>query len=179
MVERSQRERRYLSKVVVAGMLAVGAAVAASATAAADPGDPPAPADPGPGLPGLPGFGGLPLPPGTPLGNVSSTELLLGQYPVPSVPGGQPASPPGDSTLSAMAPLNPINFYLPGQGDQSMYSVSPADPNAPPPTKWDYFRGAHGLWHTVMGRMTDDQLGEPLPGTAPPPGTNMPQGENW
>jgi hypothetical protein len=37
-------------------------------------------------------------------------------------------------------------------------------------------QGAHGLWHGMMGRLSPEQLGEPLPGTAPPPGTNIPQG---
>jgi hypothetical protein len=37
-------------------------------------------------------------------------------------------------------------------------------------------KGAHALWHGAMGKLTPDQLGEPLPGTAPPPGTAIPQG---
>ncbi|MFZ0832331.1 MAG: hypothetical protein WAM92_04455, partial [Mycobacterium sp.] len=40
-------------------------------------------------------------------------------------------------------------------------------------------RGARGLFHYPMGKLDVNQLGEPLPGTAPPPGTNIPPGLNW
>ena len=69
------------------------------------------------------------------------------------------------------------NMKLSEQGQQSMYSAGPTDPNAPPPTgRIDAFQRAHGIWHEGMGRMDLDQLGQPLPGTAPPPGTNLPAG---
>ena len=54
--------------------------------------------------------------------------------------------------------------------------MGPPDPNALAGDKWESFRRAHGVWHQVMGKLYPDQLGEPLPGTAPPPGTNIPVG---
>ena len=40
----------------------------------------------------------------------------------------------------------------------------------------DTLRGQHAIVHGALGRMPADQLGQPLPGTAPPPGTNLPAG---
>ena len=36
------------------------------------------------------------------------------------------------------------NLKLSEQGQESMYSVGPPDPNAPVGDKWEYFRRAHG-----------------------------------
>ena len=40
----------------------------------------------------------------------------------------------------------------------------------------DAYKGAHALLHGSMGRMPGTELGQPLPGTAPPPGTAIPPG---
>ena len=40
----------------------------------------------------------------------------------------------------------------------------------------DAFKGAHAMIHGALGRMPGAELGQPLPGTAPPPGTNIPPG---
>ena len=164
---------RVAATVAAAGVLAAGAAIASSATAAADP-VPPVPADPplpSDGQPDTPG--GLPI-----AGYLNSNELLLGQYSVPAVGGTQPSAPPDFDTMNANAIqyLFGPNLKLSEQGQESMYSVGPPDPNAPVGDKWEYFRRAHGDWHMVMGKLDPSQLGEPLPGTAPPPGTNIPVG---
>jgi hypothetical protein len=196
----SSPDRRTLAKdlaanIAVAGMLSAGAAVTCAATAAADPPPPP----PGPEVPAPPpapnpsdlltntldtplgqitgpvGPGGLPLFAGSDA-SPSNLDLLLSQHQIPAVQGTQPAAPPDTRFTDSAAYLFPHNFKLPDQGLTSMYSVAPPDPDAQNPGLIDYLRGAHGLWHTGMGRMEQDQLGQPLPGTAPPPGTNIPAG---
>jgi hypothetical protein len=166
--------------ITVVGVLAVGTAVASAATAAADP-PPPVPADPAaPAEPSDPG------PPATAMGTVGAMlgqstnspagyDLLLGQSPLPAVPGSQPVGL-GDVMNTPQYLFGP-NMKLSEQGQQSMYSNGPTDLNAPPPTgSIDAFQRAHGIWHEGMGRLDLGQLGQPLPGTAPPPGTNLPPG---
>ena len=168
--------------ITVVGVLAVGTAVASAATAAADP-PPPVPADPAaPTEPPDPG------PPPTAMGTMGAVlgqstpspaglDLLLGQSPIPAVPGSQPVAPLDLSAVNTPQYLFGPNMKLSEQGQQSMYSAGPTDLNAPPPTgRIDAFQRAHGIWHQGMGRLDLDQLGQPLPGTAPPPGTNIPAG---
>jgi hypothetical protein len=196
----SSRDRRTAAKgvavnIAVAGVLSVGAAVAFAATAAADP-PPPPPGPDAPAPPPAPGgmmndigttlaqAGQGPVgPAGLPLGvflgpdaPTSNMDFLLSQHQIPALQGTQPAGPPDNSVLGPSGYLLPNNFKLADQGQTSMYSVAPPDMGAPSPGLWDYLRGAHGLWHQGMGRMDLDQLGQPLPGTAPPPGTNLPPG---
>jgi hypothetical protein len=177
--------RKLAETVTVAGVLAVGTVVASAATAAADP-PPPVLADPAaPAPPPDPAD-----PPQTMMGSVTgflgqSTmspnagfDLLLGQSAMPAVPGGQPAAVlPDLSVLNAPQYLFGPNLKLSEQGQQSMYSAGPTDPYAPGPNgRIDAIQRAHGLWHMGMGRLEQNQLGQPLPGTAPPPGTNIPAG---
>ncbi len=168
-----------VAATLAAGMLAVGAAVALAATAAAD--DPPPP-------PAPTGF----LPPAGTLQNFlpqggmapgSGYDFVLGQAPIPTAAGGQPApqvvGPDGQPVSAApsttivdqqaIQALKPTNFALAGQGQQSFYSNTPAAPDAPPPGFLENAKGAHGLWNYQMGKVAPDQLGQPLPGTAPPP----------
>jgi hypothetical protein len=168
--------------ITVVGVLAVGTAIASAATAAADP-PPPVPADPaaptGPPDPGLPatamGTAGAFL--GQSTSSPAGFDLLLGQSPVPAAPGSQPVVPVDFSAVNTPQYLFGPNMKLSEQGQQSMYSAGPTDLNAPPPTgRIDAFQRAHGIWHQGMGRLDLAQLGQPLPGTAPPPGTNLPPG---
>jgi hypothetical protein len=183
----------HVAIALAAGVLAAAATIACSATAAADePPPPPAPADPAPVSTGL-----IP-PPGTlqsflPQGGMapgSGYDFLLGQAPLPTAQGGQPTpvtlGADGQPVAAAQTPtildqqaiqaLKPTNFALAGQGQQSLYSNTPAAPDAPPPNFIDNAKGAHGIWNYQMGRLSTEQLGQPLPGTAPPPGTNIPVG---
>ena len=111
----------------------------------------------------------------------SGYDFLLGQAPLPAALGGQPGQPQQPLFLDegAITALRPINFGLAGQGQESIYSYTPAAPDAPHGGLLDNIRGARGLFHYPMGKLDVDQLGQPLPGTAPPPGTNIPLGLNW
>lgn len=85
-------------------------------------------------------------------------------------PAGTPASDP----LAAVGLLMPQNFGMP-DGDQiSPYTLSPNSPSGF--ARIDAYQGVHALLHSGLGRMPRDQLGQPLPGTAPPPGTALPPG---
>jgi hypothetical protein len=204
----SSRDGKMLAKtVMVAGCLAVGAAVAFSATAAADDGPPPDPAllvdpaapapppPPGPTIPvlgaplGPEGFNilaqsGIPAAPGalgTPATLDTSPQSLLGQNVTPAAPGqGVPGAPVN------LDPLN--NAYVmpqnekpaaPGQGAQ--VGVAPGDENDHL-GRVDYLKQWHDLYKngnlkgSLLGQAPQQQLGEPLPGTAPAPGTNIPPG---
>ena len=171
---------------LAAGVAAVGAALAFSATAAAEP-PPPEPVPPAPADPAPPAPTGFLPPAGTvqnfiPDGGLapgSGYDFLLGQAPLPSVTSGQAGQPPAPGTIldpQAIQALRPTNFALAGQGQSSIYSYTPAAPGAPPAGFLENARGSHGLWNYQMGKLDPGQLGQPLPGTAPPPGTNIPVG---
>ena len=182
--------RRAAASIAIAGALAVGTAVASAATAAADP-PPPVPADPADPAP-TPGAPGSLL--GTALGGFApggadwnsqpassgAPDFLLSQSATPSLPGSAPASPLGDgSALNVGALFPPGSTMTDQEQNGAMYALGPAGDNAPPGDQWEAIRRARGLFHTVMGKTPEEQLGEPLPGTAPPPGTNIPVGTNW
>lgn len=172
--------RSVIATAAVAGVLAAGAALASAATAAADPAPPP-PADPAAApAPPPPPFDPAADPGPRSLASLAATpggtppDLLLSQYPVPSVAGAQPVMGFDSSVLNA-ANLLSSGDKLAEQGQQSLYSTGPNDNTAPAST-WDAMKRAHGVWHMALGRLTPDQLGEPLDGTAPAPGTHLPPG---
>lgn len=185
-------------RMVVAGILALGAAAASSAAAAAEPApntpaDPaiPAPAPPpGPTVPGIGaplGPNGLSLleqtgtPTGGPLGLPEGVSLdpnsLLGQN---ATPGGPPGTPPNLRAFNNgyVLPQNEVPS-APGQG--SVVGVAPGQENADI-SGVDYIKQLHELYKngnlrgSLLGQLPKEQLGQPLPGTAPPPGTNIPPG---
>lgn len=158
------------------------------------PADPPPPPPPGPTVPmlgqmspaglgvlaqtGLPqNAGALGAPPVTGL----DPTTLLGQNAVPSVPGAGPGTPPNLRAFNNAYGAGAINDKpaAPGQGTQ--FGVAPGDQNADVTGRqWlgryiDLYR-AGDLKGGLLGQMPKEQLGEPLPGTAPPPGTNVPPG---
>jgi hypothetical protein len=201
----SNRKSVAAAKLAAAGLVSVGAAVAFAATAAADDDPPPPapapvsidPAAPPPPGPVIPGFG-APLGPAgldmlaqngqqanpAALGAPPITGLdqttILGQNPLPSPPGADPGVIPN---------LNPFNNgygvqqclkpSAPGKCDE--FGVAPGDENADVSRRqWmgryvDMYR-AGMLKGGLLGQMPQEQLGEPLPGTAPPPGTKIPPG---
>lgn len=202
--------KNAIATLAAAGLFVVGAAVACSATAAADPAPPevpgapavPAPAPalepappPGPEVPLM----GAPLGPsglsvlgqtgtdtapgrlGVPNGVDMSPGALLGQYAVPSAPGGPP--PTEAPNLRA---FNNGNFFpqnekpsAPSQG--TVVGVPPGEENADI-SGLDWMRNMRDMYRNgnlrgaMLGQLPKEQLGEPLPGTAPPPGTNVPSG---
>ncbi|WP_163744540.1 hypothetical protein [Mycolicibacterium madagascariense] len=186
------------------GVLAVGAALAFPATAVADdgppppppaPGDPPPPApDQGPVLPlvGTPlGAQGLDMlaqrgQPGVP-GALGAPQVVgldaasvLGQNPVPEAPNGQLGTVPNLNVFNNAYGAQELNDVpsAPGQGTQ--FGVAPGAEND------DVRKGTwFGRWIDLqragrtyggLGQAPRQQLGEPLPGTAPPPGTVIPPG---
>jgi hypothetical protein len=198
------RKREVAANIAAAGLLAVGAAVAFAATAAADdppppepvplPADPAAPPPPtGPPIPGVgapmvTGLGvlaqngqpGVPGALGAPAMAGLDRNTILGQNAVPSAPGADPGVVPN---------LNPFNNgygiqqclvpSAPGKCEE--FGVAPGDENADVTRRqWlgryiDMYR-AGMLKGGLLGQMPQEQLGEALPGTAPPPGTNIPPG---
>ncbi|WP_319436840.1 hypothetical protein [Mycobacterium sp. RTGN5] len=180
---------RYFYRTLVtsaaAAALVVGAAVTAMATAAADdlpPADPGAPAPPpqqgfvpsGVALQdSLNGFAGI-------LGGPAGNQMLLGQTPAPAVaPGGNaPATPPDVQVLDGTQLLLPRNYRTQQGADDPTPSPYDLQQGVPPGpfARVDGLKGVHAMVHGALGRMPADQLGQPLPGTAPPPGTNIPAG---
>ncbi len=114
-----------------------------------------------------------------PLGALSGggSDLLLSQYPVPSV-GGVPAAPPSMDVLRDGQFLTPQNYRVPSPenspGQLSPYPLPVGEPG--PFARVDAWKGLHAMLHGALGRMPAGQLSQPLPGTAPPPGTNIPVG---
>ncbi|MGB5111145.1 MAG: hypothetical protein WBO08_05785 [Mycobacterium sp.] len=167
-------------------------------TAAAEPPPPlPVPAPPapppGPNVPivGAPlGPGGLNVlaqsgsQPGGPLGAPPVLGLdrntVLGQLPVPSAPGAAPGTPPNLNVFNnAYGPQQCLVPSAPGECEQ--FDVAPGQENADVSRReWlgryvDMYRDGR-LRGGLLGQLPQQQLGEPLPGTAPPPGTNIPPG---
>lgn len=171
--------RRTFVKGAAAAALAVGAAVAPMATAAADeplPVDPAAPPPPQP-------QGFLP-PPGalqdsingfaSYLGGPAGDQLLLGQTPAPALAGTAPAAPPSADILNGAGLLMAQNNGMPTPDQTSPYQLGPGADG--PFARVNQWKGVHAFLHGALGRMPADQLGQPLPGTAPAPGINIPAG---
>jgi hypothetical protein len=169
---------------------APGVPVVAAPPAAAEPPPPPGPEIPVAGAPlgpnglsvlGQTGTQAAPGKLGAPDGVDMSPGALLGQYPVPSAPG---AGPPTDAPN--LRAFNNGNFFpqnekpsAPGQG--TVVGVAPGQENADI-SGLDWMRDLHNMYRngnlrgSLLGQVPKEQLGEPLPGTAPAPGTNIPQG---
>ena len=88
-----------------------------------------------------------------------------------TTPGGAPAPDP----LASVAMLFPKNYRMPTGDVPSPYVL--ATGVAPGPfARVDGWKGVHAVGHAALGRMPGVELGQPLPGTAPPPGTAIPLG---
>lgn len=173
-------------KRLIVALAWLGLATAASANA--DPVDPLLPVDPP-----VPAEGVAPAPPppqgviGQALTQVapvnpitamadllanSPQAPLLGQAPLPP---GTISSGPGADPLALAQVLMPQNYRMPTPDQDSPYALAPN--TAPSPfARIDAWKGVHALLHGGLGRMPGDQLGQPMPGTAPPPGSNLPPG---
>lgn len=181
-----------VARVFAAGIATFAAAVACATAAAAEP--PPEPPSPtGPNVPIV----GAPLGPeglnvlaqsGTqawgqsgaaPLLGLDKTTVL-GQLPTPSAPGAAPGTPPNLNVFNnAYGPQQCLVPSAPGECQQ--FDVAPGQEDADVSRReWlgryiDMYR-AGMLRGGLLGQLPQQQLGEPLPGTAPPPGTNIPPG---
>jgi hypothetical protein len=201
----SNRKILAAANIAAAGFITVGAAVALAATAAADPPPPPDPALPLPGAPEPPPDPGPPVPVlGAPLGPNGLGVLaqngqeqnpaalgappvvgmdqttVLGQNAIPSAPGAGPGVVPNLNPFNnAYGPQQCMVPSAPGKCEQ--FDVAPGDENSDVTRReWlgryiDMYR-AGMLKGGLLGQVPQEQLGEPLPGTAPPPGTNIPPG---
>ena len=199
----SNRKTVAVANIAAAGLITFGAAVAFAATAAADPPPPepvPLPADapppppPGPTVPvigaplGPTGLGVLaqngqeqnPAALGAPPVTGLDQNTVLGQNAIPAAPGAGPGAVPNLNPFNnAYGPQQCLVPSAPGKCEQ--FDVAPGDENADVSRRqWlgryiDMYR-AGMLKGGLLGQMPQEQLGEALPGTAPPPGTNIPPG---
>ncbi len=182
MEQYSRLPRRVAVTAAASVFLVAGAALAFAGSATADPvpPGPPEPADSAPPAPPAPD-GGPALTPTTSFSNyvagipLSGPELLLGQSPVPALPGTTtPAALPSADVFNAAQLLAPQNYRVPGPDAVSPYPLAQGVPG--PFARVNEWQGLHAMVHGALGRMPADQLGQPLPGTAPPPGVNIPAG---
>ena len=105
----------------------------------------------------------LPVDPNLPPAPVDALNDLLA--------GGGPAADP----LALAQLLMPQNFRMPTPDQVSPYLLAPnVDPS--PFARIDAWKGVHALLHGGLGRLPGDELGQALPGTAAPPGSNLPPG---
>ena len=172
--------------IAMVGMLRVSDPFGCLAIATADPATPVPPRAPVPpvvdallaqnGNPAA-GLGGTP----DLTGNGTRDMLgLLGQTALPAPPGVDPGTPPEAYPLNNgyLLPQNVVPS-APYQG--TVAGVAPGQENADTGAS-DYLQRLYaayqqgGLSGSMLGQRSLDQLGEPLPGTAPPPGTPMPAG---
>lgn len=114
----------------------------------------------------------------------ATIKNLIGDSPQPAMVLGSGQLPPEMDTtylqpaqnpLSMADQLKPQNFRMPAADQASPYALSPND-NPSPFARVNAFKGVHAITHSSLGRMPGADLGQPLPGTAPPPGTNIPAG---
>ncbi|GAY17906.1 hypothetical protein MSZK_46320 [Mycobacterium sp. shizuoka-1] len=100
--------------------------------------------------------------------------MLLGQTPAPALAGTAAAAPPNVDILDGTQLLIPQNYGMPTADQTSPYQLGPGADG--PFARVNQFKGVHAMLHGALGRMPADQLGQPLPGTAPPPEINIPAG---
>jgi hypothetical protein len=184
----SRGDRAFASTLLCAA--AVGAALIGSPCAVADP----APGDPPPPSPAL-------IPPNATIGSVLAQSgapsagpvglpdlsgyapgLLLGQNPVPLPPG-----PPNSVATPDLHAFN--NQYLlpqnvapsaPGQGEPDL-GIGPTA-EQPGTGRLAFLHRLHAMYSdgaldgALLGQVPYEQLGEPLPGTAPGPDIDVPPG---
>ncbi len=177
----STSERERVRRLLLAA--AVGAALLGSPCAAADPGPEQPSPPPAPVVPpnatvgsvlaqsGAPAVGPMGLP------DLSGyvPGLLLGQNPVPS-PAGTPGSVVTPNLQAFddqyLVPQNVVPA-APGEGQPDI-GIGPS-PEQPGTGRLDFLRRLHEMYQAgaldgaLLGQVPYQQLGEPLPGTAPGP----------
>ena len=105
-------------------------------------------------------------------------DLLTGKGGSPAAPANPGVglnAPPAVTSLAAVGSLLPQNYGMPS-GDEASPYVLQTGVTPGPFARVDAFKGVHALLHGSLGRMPGSELGQPLPGTAPPPGTAIPAG---
>ena len=113
-----------------------------------------------------------------PSGSFNTLVDLLGNSPQPPMVGQTPPPPgaaPGTDPWTLSQLLAPQNYRMPTADQASPYALAP-NSNPSPFARIDAWKGVHALTHGSIGRMPGDQLGQPMPGTAAPAGSNLPPG---
>jgi len=77
--------------------------------------------------------------------------------------------------LASVGMLFPKNYRMPTGELPSPYQLA-TDVEQGPFARVNGWKGLHAMIHGSLGRMPGVELGQPLPGTAPPPGTAIPPG---
>lgn len=189
--------------VAALGLIALGAAAAFPATAVADPppdplpvpGDVPLPPPPPPAGPVVPIIGVATGPTGLDVLAQTGGTPVPGALGAPQVVGIDPASVLGlnaapsapNGGIGTVPNLNVFNnaygiqeHEVPSAPGGKQFDVAPGDENADV-TKREWFGRYIDMQrdhrtYGGLGQAPKEQLGEPLPGTAPPPGTVIPPG---
>jgi hypothetical protein len=182
---------RWWCAAVLLTAFAVGGAVPAIAAPTDEPPPDPASAPAQTGLiPPIASIGNVlaqnGITPAGPLGlpdlSAYAPSLVLGQNPIPATPSSpDQAVIPNLNALNA-AYLLPQNLTpaAPGQGEPAP-GIGP-DQDSPGTGRIAFLRRLHemyqagGLTGAFLGQLPKDQLGEPLPGTAPGPEIYIPPG---
>jgi hypothetical protein len=174
-----------LRRAAVTGALGVVALLAPTPTAVADPVPPPP--DPAVLVPTDPAVDAMAA--AEPMANpfvtnsqVTKANPLMGF--VDMLSQSSPATllnpPPAAGTAAAVNPLSGLDMLMPtSYGMPTGDAASPyvlGEANNGPFARINAFKGVHALGHAGLGRMPRELLGQPLPGTAPPPGTAVPAG---
>jgi len=169
-----------LTRAAVAGGLCIAAFVATAATAAADPAVPPTP---DPVLLAEVPVGDVPpvLDPFTTTSQVTKQSPLAAFADVLAQASPDVILKPSTSTegapdpLASVGTLFPKNYRMPTGELPSPYQLA-TDVEQGPFARVNGWKGLHAMLHGALGRMPGAELGQPLPGTAPPPGTAIPPG---
>ena len=98
----------------------------------------------------------------------ASPDSVLAQS---AAPGDAPSPDP----LTSITMLMPRNYRMPTGEQPSPYQLA-AGVEPGPFARVDGWKGLHAMLHGSLGRMPRAELGQPLAGTAPPPGTAIPLG---
>ncbi|WP_179475164.1 hypothetical protein [Mycolicibacterium vinylchloridicum] len=189
----SPHDRTSATRLVLVASTAIGIALAGAATALADPGQddpaiPPAPPAgyiaPASTVGSALGQAGAPAagPLGLPDLSAYAPGLLLGQNPIPSAPGapGVVAIPDLHAFDSQYLLPQNVTPAAPGEGVPDAGIGPSAD--APGTGRLAFLQRLHEMYQggsldgALLGQVPYEQLGEPLPGTAPGPETNVPPG---
>jgi len=173
-----------LRRAAVTGALGVAALLAPNQTAVAEPVPPQDPAVLVPVDPTVDAAAAAEPAPNPFLTNsqVTKANPLMGF--IDMLSQSSPATllnpPPAAGTAAAVNPLTGLDMLMPtSYGMPTGDAASPyvlGEANNGPFARVNAFKGVHALGHAGLGRMPREMLGQPLPGTAPPPGTAVPAG---
>jgi hypothetical protein len=182
--------RRWWVGLTLTAFVVITAAPAAAVPTDDPPADPSVPPAPTGFIPPIASFGNILAQNGSnpagPLGlpdlSAYAPNLVLGQNPVPAAPGAvDPAVIPNLSAFNADYLLGQTLIPAPpGQGATAP-GIGP-DKDSPSSGRIAFLRRLREMYQTgelkgaFLGQLPKDQLGEPLPGTAPGPEIYIPPG---